>query len=43
MADDRPTGADLRMFVVAAAAFWHFVVAAGAVVYWCLWFLMGGP
>lgn len=32
-----------REFVVAAAAFWHFVVAAGAVVYWCLWFLMGGP
>lgn len=32
-----------RELVVAAAAFWHFVVAAGAVVYWCLWFLMGGP
>lgn len=32
-----------REFVQAAAAFWHFVVAAGAVVYWCLWFLMGGP
>ena len=32
-----------REFVVAAAAFWHFVVAAGAVIWWCLWFLMGGP
>jgi heme/copper-type cytochrome/quinol oxidase subunit 3 len=29
--------------VVSAAAFWHFTVAAGAVVYWCLWFLEGGP
>lgn len=32
-----------RELVLAAAAFWHFVVAVGAVVYWCLWFLMGGP
>lgn len=30
-------------FVTSAVAVWHFVVAAGAVVYWCLWFLMGGP
>lgn len=32
-----------RELVLAAAAFWHFVVAAGAAIYWCLWFLMGGP
>jgi heme/copper-type cytochrome/quinol oxidase subunit 3 len=32
-----------RELVLAAGAFWHFVVAAGAAVYWCLWFLMGGP
>jgi heme/copper-type cytochrome/quinol oxidase subunit 3 len=30
-------------FVASAAAFWHFTVAAGAVIYWCLWFLEGGP
>lgn len=30
-------------FVVSAAAFWHFTVAAGAVIYWSLWFLEGGP
>ena len=30
-------------FVSAAAAFWHFTVAAGAVVWWFLWFLPGGP
>lgn len=32
-----------RELVLAVGAFWHFVVAAGAVIYWCLWFLMGGP
>jgi cytochrome c oxidase subunit 3 len=30
-------------FVVSAVAFWHFVVAAGAAVWWCIWFLEGGP
>jgi heme/copper-type cytochrome/quinol oxidase subunit 3 len=30
-------------FVVSAVAFLHFSVAAGAAVYWCLWFLPGGP
>ena len=30
-------------FVVSAVAFLHFTVAAGAAVYWCLWFLPGGP
>lgn len=30
-------------FVTAAAAFWHFTVGAGAVIWWCLWFLEGGP
>lgn len=32
-----------RELLLAATAFWYFVVAAGAVIYWCLWFLMGGP
>jgi heme/copper-type cytochrome/quinol oxidase subunit 3 len=36
-------GAGNAEFVVSAVAIWHFVVAAGAVVYWCLWFLAGGP
>ena len=26
-----------------AAAFWHFTVAAAALIYWSLWFLEGGP
>jgi len=30
-------------FVGAAVAFWHFVVVAGVVVWWCIWFLEGGP
>lgn len=30
-------------FVAGAAAFWHFVVLAGVAVWWCLWFLEGGP
>jgi heme/copper-type cytochrome/quinol oxidase subunit 3 len=29
--------------VLSAAAFWHFVVVAGVVVWWCIWFLEGGP
>jgi heme/copper-type cytochrome/quinol oxidase subunit 3 len=29
--------------VRSAVAFWHFVVFTGAVVYWCMWFLPGGP
>lgn len=32
-----------REHVVAAAAFWHFAVAAGLVIWYCLWFLEGGP
>jgi hypothetical protein len=23
--------------------FWHVVVAAGVAVWWCVWFLEGGP
>ena len=30
-------------FVASAAAFWHFVVLAGVVIWWCIWFLEGGP
>ena len=30
-------------FVISAVAFWHFVVVAGVVVWWCVWFLEGGP
>ena len=30
-------------FVASAAAFWHFVVLAGAVIWWSVWFLEGGP
>ena len=30
-------------FVASAVAFWHFVVVAGVVVWWCIWFLEGGP
>ena len=29
--------------VASAAAFWHFVVLAGAAIWWCIWFLEGGP
>ena len=29
--------------VVAATVVWHFVVVAGIVVWWTLWFLEGGP
>jgi heme/copper-type cytochrome/quinol oxidase subunit 3 len=29
--------------VVAAVTVWHFVVFAGVAVWWCLWFLTGGP
>jgi heme/copper-type cytochrome/quinol oxidase subunit 3 len=30
-------------FVASAAAFWHFVVVAGGVVWWCVWFLNTVP
>ncbi|HUF32941.1 MAG TPA: cytochrome c oxidase subunit 3 [Acidimicrobiales bacterium] len=30
-------------FVAAAAIVWHFVALAGVVVWWCVWFLEGGP
>jgi cytochrome c oxidase subunit 3 len=30
-------------FVTSAVAVWHFVVVAGFAVWWCLWFLTGGP
>jgi len=29
--------------VVSAVAFWHFAVVAGVAVWWCVWFLEGGP
>lgn len=29
--------------VASAAAFWHFVVLAGVAIWWCIWFLEGGP
>lgn len=29
--------------VAAAVTFWHFAVLSGVVVWWCLWFLEGGP
>ena len=32
-----------RGFVAAAATYWHFVVAVGAVVWFTIWFLEGGP
>lgn len=32
-----------REMVVSAAAFWHFSVAAGLIVWYCIWFLEGGP
>jgi len=30
-------------FVASAAAFWHFTVFSGAVVWWCVWFLVAVP
>jgi heme/copper-type cytochrome/quinol oxidase subunit 3 len=30
-------------FVASAAAFWHLTVFAGLAVWWCVWFLVGGP
>jgi heme/copper-type cytochrome/quinol oxidase subunit 3 len=30
-------------FVLSAAVFWHFVVVAGGVVWWCVWFLNTVP
>lgn len=32
-----------RELVVSAVAFWHFAVAAGMVIWYCIWFLEGGP
>jgi heme/copper-type cytochrome/quinol oxidase subunit 3 len=29
--------------LVAAVTFWHFAMVSGLVVWWCLWFLEGGP
>ena len=29
--------------IAAAVVAWHFVVAAGLVIWWCLWFIEGGP
>lgn len=29
--------------IAAAIVVWHFVVASGLVIWWCLWFLEGGP
>ena len=29
--------------IAAAIVLWHFVVASGLVIWWCLWFLEGGP
>lgn len=34
---------DNREFVVSAAAFWHFSVVAGLVIWFSIWFLEGGP
>ena len=36
-------GPDDDEFVMSAVAFWHFVVVAGIAVWWCIWFLEGGP
>jgi heme/copper-type cytochrome/quinol oxidase subunit 3 len=30
-------------FVASAAAFWHFVVLSGFAIWFCIWFLEGGP
>ena len=32
-----------RELLVSAASFWHFSVAAGLVIWYCIWFLEGGP
>ena len=32
-----------RDLVVAATAFWHFTTLIGLVIWYCLWFLEGGP
>lgn len=32
-----------RELVAAAAAFWHFTTLIGLVIWYCLWFLEGGP
>lgn len=29
--------------IATAVVIWHFAVAAGLVIWWCLWFLEGGP
>ena len=29
--------------IAAAVVVWHFVVASGLVIWWCLWFIEGGP
>ncbi len=29
--------------IAAAVVVWHFAVASGLVIWWCLWFLEGGP
>ncbi len=34
---------DNRELMVSAAAFWHFSVAAGFVIWFSIWFLEGGP
>jgi heme/copper-type cytochrome/quinol oxidase subunit 3 len=34
---------DNREMVVSAAAFWHFSVAVGLLIWYCVWFLEGGP
>ena len=34
---------DNHEFVISAVAFWHFSVGAGLVVWYCIWFLEGGP
>jgi heme/copper-type cytochrome/quinol oxidase subunit 3 len=32
-----------RELVVSTAAFWHFCAAIGLVIWYCIWFLEGGP
>ncbi len=32
-----------RELIVGAVAFWHFAVAAGLIIWYCIWFLEGGP
>jgi heme/copper-type cytochrome/quinol oxidase subunit 3 len=36
-------GPNNRELVASSVALWHFVVFAGVVVWWCLFFLTGGP